>query len=437
MDIDISKINKVYFVGIGGIGVSAVARMMLYEGKVVCGSDMSQSMITDELEKAGARIDIGQSIDFIDSDIDLIIYTIAISEFDKPLFDAIKNFGVPAISYPEALEIISKDKFTIAVSGTHGKTTTTAMIAHAMIELGMDPTVIVGSMMIGAQSNFIAGNSKYFVVEACEYRRSFLHLNPKILVITNIDEDHLDYYKDLTDIEKAFGEMAEKIPEDGYLVCNKENYKLTNPIAKCRGAVVDYTKDILHIPIEFPGDHNQENAHAAVSVLHLLGIGKDAARDAVKSFRGTWRRFEYKGKLRRDGGADLFDDYAHHPTEIRALVSGAREFYPDKIITVVFQPHLFSRTKSLLHSFTTAFEGVNRVILAPIYPAREAFDPSISSDMLATEIRKSSNIETHSFKNFEEIAHFLVRNTKEGEIVITVGAGDISEFPAFMKEYQP
>jgi len=430
MDIDFSKIKKVYFVGIGGIGVSAVARMMLHDGKEVRGSDSNASLITEELEKASAKIDIGQSANFIDKDTDIVIYTIAIAEYDKPLLEKITHLGIPAISYPEALEIISKDKFTIAISGTHGKTTTTAMIAHAMISTGLDPTVIVGSMMLdtnpstssGQASNFIAGKSKYFVAEACEYRRSFLHLNPKILVITNIDADHLDYYKGISDIENAFGELAEKVPEDGFLVCNARDERLASVIARCKGKVIDYTLNDTPVDISFPGKHNQQNADAALAVLSALGIKESDARKALETFAGTWRRFEYKGML--PNGALVYDDYAHHPNEIRALIEGVKEEYSGLRIVTIFQPHLYSRTKSLFADFTKAFAGVDEALFAPIYPAREEFDPSISSKMLADAVVKEG-IPAQSFESFQAIVDYLKQTATSRDIIITVGAGDI------------
>ncbi len=423
MEIDFAKIEKVYFIGIGGIGVSAIARMMLAEGKTVRGSDTSPSMITLELEKAGAHIDIGQDVHFIDSDTDLVIYTIAIAEYDKPLLEKLQASSVPIISYPEALEIISKNKFTIAVSGTHGKTTTTAMIAHAMIEAKLDPTVIVGSMMLDVKSNFIAGKSNYFLAEACEYRRSFLHLHPTILVITNIDADHLDYYKNLVDIENAFGELAERIPVDGYLICNTADTRLASVIARCKGTVVDYMEyGDSPIDLSLPGKHNQQNAMAALSVLATLGVAEETTRGALETFAGTWRRFEYKGML--NSGALVYDDYAHHPNEIRALIAGVKEEYPGLDIVLVFQPHLYSRTKSLFSDFVDSFTGVSEALFAPIYPAREPFDPSISSHMIAEALTKKG-VDARSFDSFASIASYLAETATDHDIIITVGAGDI------------
>ncbi|MDQ5958093.1 MAG: UDP-N-acetylmuramate--L-alanine ligase, partial [Patescibacteria group bacterium] len=235
MNIDLKNIKKVHFIGIGGIGVSAVARMMMLEGKAVSGSDQGSSVVTEELAKLGATIYTSQKAEHISADIDLVIYSIAVPP-SNPEFGKAQELGIPMLTYPEALGEISKDKYTIAVSGTHGKTTTTAMIAKVFLDGGLDPTVVVGSFLKDYKSNFIAGAGKparhrkpgassgvaggYFIAEACEYRRSFLNLYPNILVITNLEEDHLDYYKDLADIQLAFKELAERVPADGYIVCN-------------------------------------------------------------------------------------------------------------------------------------------------------------------------------------------------------------------------
>src|SRR3989338_4909798 len=251
-NVDLIKIKKAHFVGIGGVGVSAIARMMLAEGKIVGGSDVSDSAIIDELRKLGANIFLGHSADNIADDVDLVVYTPAVT-VDNPELKKATEMGIPMLSYPEMLGLISKDKYTIAVSGAHGKTTTTAMIAKILIDAGLDPTVIVGSLLkdsnphtLGATarrgSNFVAGKSKYFVVEACEYKKSFLNLNPKIIVIINIDNDHLDYYGNLENIKKAFGEFASKLPDGGYLVCDTNDKNLKEIIKEVIFKIIDYTK---------------------------------------------------------------------------------------------------------------------------------------------------------------------------------------------------
>jgi UDP-N-acetylmuramate--alanine ligase len=429
MELDLSKIKNVHFIGIGGIGISAIARMMLHDGRVVTGQDMQEGEVVSELKKAGVNIKIGQSYENIPKGTDLIVYTIAIDTYDVALAIKIKEqTEIPVKSYPQMLDIISRDKYTIAVSGTHGKTTTTAMIAQILVDNGNDPTVIVGSLLVGSKSNFIAGNSKYLVVEACEYRRSFLNINPKILVITNIDEDHLDYYKDIEDIKSAFREMAMKVPSDGFVVCNIEDKNISEVINGIDAKIIDWQEFFKSdLKLKIPGVHNKKDASAAIAATSVLGIQREIGEKYVCNFPGTWRRFEFKGKLK--SGALVYDDYAHHPTEILATLNGFRELYPKSDgwkVTVIFQPHLFSRTKLLLNDFAKSFGDADKVQILPIYYAREVDDGSISSLILSDEINKHSN-NSKSFLSFEEEEKYIeaqLPNMSDKDIIITMGAGD-------------
>lgn len=412
-------VKNVHFIGIGGIGISAVAKMFLLEGKKVSGSDMSDSEIISELSKAGAKVSIGHDAKNLPKETDLVIYTIAITE-ENPEFIEAKKGGLQMITYPQALHEISKNKYTIAISGTHGKTTTTAMIAKIMIDAGLDPTVIVGSLLKDIKSNFVAGKSKYLVVEACEYRKSFLNIEPTIAVITNIDNDHLDFYKDISDIQNAFGEFASKVPKGGFVVCNPQD-KMVKPAIKDLSCKIVDAHEFRNekLKLKVLGEHNKKNSDMALAVAHLLGISKNKANKSLEDFSGTWRRFEYKGETK--SGAIVYDDYGHHPTEIKASLKGAREMFPKQKITVVFQPHLFSRTKLLLNDFSKSFNDVDKVILAPIYPAREPFDSTISSEILAEKIGKK----TSSFKDFISIEKNLIDSLSKSDILITMGAGDV------------
>jgi UDP-N-acetylmuramate--alanine ligase len=432
--------KSIYFIGIGGIGISAIARMMLLNGKRVSGSDRDETKVTEELRKAGATIFIGQKKENIPADCDLIVYTVAIGE-DNPEFAEAKRRGIKMLSYPETLNIISSQKYTIAVSGTHGKTTTTAMIAKVMIDNGLDPTVIVGSLI--GDTNFIMGKSRYLVVEADEYKKSFHNLEPSIMVITNIDEDHLDFYKDLADIQDSFLHLAKKIPKDGFLICNTKLPNLQSIIKSVGCRVIDYGEIKLINKLLVPGEHNREDARAAVAVGQALGVDIKKADLAVSQFAGTWRRFEFKGKTKE--GALVYDDYAHNPQKVKAALQGARELYPGKNIIVVFQPHLFSRTKLLLNEFAKSFGDADEVILTPIFPAREAFDPTISSEILADKIllslrgtpkqsRTGSSREyprddeagkiVKAFPDFASIITYFKTHLKENDVVITMGAGE-------------
>ncbi|MBI2631266.1 hypothetical protein HYW73_03585 [Candidatus Nomurabacteria bacterium] len=301
------------------------------------------------------------------------------------------------------LSIVTEGKNIIAVSGTHGKTTTTAMIAKILMDAGRDPSVIAGSLLKDFKSNLVVGKNDLFVVEACEYERSFLNLKPEILVITNIEADHLDYYKDLADIQNAFKQLASQS---------------TNVIS-------DYSKYLDKVPkLSVPGIHNRKNAAAALAVADLLGIKGEIAQKALAEFTGTWRRLELRGKTSQ--GTIIYDDYAHHPTEVKASLEALRELYPtgEKTLTVIFQPHLYSRTKALFDDFAKCFAGADKVLLLPIYFAREDKDESVSSEKLAEAIAKEG-IKVESFPNFEsaEIAVSLL-NLGKSDVFVTMGAGE-------------
>lgn len=421
---DFSSKKQIHFIGIGGIGVSAIARMLLAEGKNVSGSDISESRVTRELEKLGAVIKIGHAAKNLSAKTDLVVYTNAISE-NNPEYIKAKKINLPTLSYPEALGLISKEKYTIAVAGTHGKTTTTAMVAKILRDAGFDPTVIVGSLLKGDESNFIPGKSKYFVVEADEYRRAFLNLAPKILVITNLDLDHMDYYKNLEDIQNAFLCLANKIPEDGFLVTDLENPNLVPILENLKCKILDYVSlDLSKITLSVPGKHNISNAKAALGVALALNVEKEKAIASLKNFEGTWRRFEFKGK--DSNGALVYDDYAHNPEKIRAALQGAREKFPDKKIIAVFEPHLYSRTKIFLDEFSKSFSDADEVILLPIYAAREKNDPAISSAMLARALKKSGK-PVRIFKNFKETESYLQKITRPDDVILTIGAGKITD----------
>ena len=337
------------------------------------------------------------------------------------------------------LSIISSDKYTIAVCGTHGKTTTTGMIAQILRDANYDPTVIVGSLLKdnnGYRTNFIGGKSDYFVVEACEYRRSFLKINPNVLVITNIDEDHLDYYKDIEDIKSAFREMAMKVPADGFIVCSPEDKNIADVINGVKAKIINWHEFYNEkLKLKIPGIHNKKDSAAAIAAAVSVGISKKNGEENVCNFPGTWRRFEFKGKL--PNGVLIYDDYAHHPLEITSTLQGFRELYPKTggwNITVVFQPHLFSRTKLLLNDFAQSFKEADQVMLLPIYYAREVDDGTISSEILEFEINKYSD-NAESFKDFSKLEkNILIRLEKMGDknVIVTMGAGEAFKIGDFI-----
>ena len=420
----LKQAKKVYFIGIGGIGISAIAHMLLLEGKTVIGSDRDETKVTEELTKAGAVIFIGQKAENVPADCDLIVYTVAVP-VDNPEFVKAKILNIPMLSYPQTLDFISREKYTIAISGTHGKTTTTAMTAKVLIDLGLDPTVIVGSLLKNStdqstSTNFVLGKSKYLVVEADEYRKSFHNLHPSILVITNLDEDHLDFYKDLADIQESFLFLVRQLPKDGFLICDTKLPNLAPLIKEAKCQVIDYQEMTIG-KLLVPGEHNRSDAKAATAVAKALNLDQEKTSKALSEFTGTWRRFEYKGKTA--SGALVYDDYAHNPQKVKAAIQGARELYPDKRLVIVFQPHLFSRTKLLINEFATSFNQADEVILTPIFPAREVFDPTINSEMLAEKIKPNCP-KVSVFSDFKSIEEYLKKTLDSNDVLITMGAGE-------------
>lgn len=431
---DVLDKNSYHFIGIGGIGVSAIARMMQMRGKKVSGSDNSQSEITDDLKNLGIDIKIGQQAENIPADTEVVVYTVAIPEDNPEMKEArsreyeaklvtertstakrgqvseVTNFAETSficISYPQFLGELSKNMFTIAISGTHGKTTTTAMIGHIMEKARLDPTIIVGSKMLGEDgkySNFHAGKSQYLVVEACEYKRSFLNLHPTILVITNIEADHLDYYKDLEDIKSAFQEIEAKVPKDGFVI--KEN---------------EYKEVVDDFKLLVPGKHNILNAKAAIKAVEKIGISNEKAKEFLKDFKGTWRRQEYKGE--KDGNV-YYDDYAHHPTEIRATLGALKEKHPDRKLVCVFEPHQELRTKILFDDFVESLKIADQVFVAPIYINKEISDGTVTNQTLADAVNKYTP--ASAVNDVEELGEKIIRPETDAKLCVAMlGAGNI------------
>jgi len=432
--VDLTKIRKVHFTGIGGIGMSALARMLLHDGKVVSGSDREYSQILENLRMSGVVVFEGHDAKNVTDSVDLLIYSQAIPE-DNAERKRARALGIPTRSYAELLGILSEHRYTIAVSGSHGKTTTTAMVWEVLREV-LHPTLIVGSLLQETGSNFAPGDSEpasthgespqrggYFVVEACEYRRSFLHLHPNILVITNIDADHLDYYKDLDDIKRAFAELVQKVPEDGFVVCDPSDAHVRDVLVGTTAGVIDatsYRGDDIELP--FPAEHNVENATRALAVSDIFDVPREDALMRLKRFKGTWRRMERKGVMRT--GALLYDDYAHHPTEIAATLTAFRAMYPDKRLVVAFQPHLHSRTEHFFGGFVNSLSLADRVLLAPVYEARAENKSEYTSAKLAGALAEVHR-DVISCDSFDAVVSDLLERTNETDVVIIMGAGDL------------
>ncbi len=423
MSLNVNDIKKVYLLGIGGIGVSALARMFKASGAQVSGSDTGESLITEELRKIGVHIVIGQNIEDIAPDTDLVVYTVAIRDFAKEFLTEVKARFTNVLSYPEVLGLISKQKKTIAIAGTHGKTTTTAMIAEVLLNAKKDPTVVVGSLLSKYKSNYIEGKSDLFVVEACEYEKSFLELHPFIAIVTNIDNDHLDFYGSIDAIIESFNQFLKKVPKDGFIICFKQDEKVEKTLVGVEATIIDASEFLSLVPqLQVKGLHNRSNASLCLGVSKLLEVEEDISFKALTEFTGTWRRFEYKGETPE--GAKVYDDYAHHPTEIKATLQGARELCNEGKVFVIFEPHLFSRTKLLFTDFVESFKDATEVVILPIYPAREAFDPSISSQMLVEGITNTKAVYEDSPQSAVD---YVTQRAQKGDLVITMGAGGVTK----------
>lgn len=423
----------VHFIGIGGIGMSALAQYYLAKGHKVTGSDLVSSEITKLLEKRGAKIIIGQSKQ---GELpDFIVYSPAVKA-NNPELKLAKLLKIPCMSYPEALGELTKEYFTIAVSGTHGKSTTTAMIALIMIKAGLDPTVIVGTKLREfGDSNFRMGKSKYLVIEADEHFASFLNYWPKMIILTNIEEDHLDYYKNLKNILRAFMEFIRHLPQSGVLILNvnDKNSKLKIQNAKLQCKIQNYSlkqKEARQLKkiLEIPGEHNVSNALAALTAARALKIPDRVSFKALSEYRGAWRRFEIKNVVIGHKPFVIVSDYAHHPTEIKATISAARQKFPDKKIWVVFQPHQYQRTFYLFDEFVKAFDAADNIIITDIYEVagRELLSVSrkVSAEKLAQEIKKRKP-KTYFVKDFKKIPDSLRNKIGARDVVFIMGAGDI------------
>ncbi len=417
--------KKIHCIGVGGIGLSALARYYNYHGVSVSGSDSNETDLVKTLRKENIKVfSDGHNEENLPDDVDLVIYTIAIAS-DNPELVKAHKLNTKVMTYPEALGELTKSKTTICISGTHGKTTTTAMLYKVFVACGVSPTVIVGSLVKDDKenfTNFISGSSEYLIIESCEYRRSFLNYTPAHIIVTNIEADHLDYYKDIEDIKLAFQEFVNKM-ENGsklsYLAIHDEE-KYLNAKDNVKKILVDQI-EMVTIDLSVPGIHNRKNAQLVIGLANALGFDSADIRIGLKSFTGTWRRQEYKGEFY---GATFYDDYAHHPSEIKATLQAFREKFPNKKIICCFQPHLYSRTKSLFQDFVNSFSDADQVILLPIYAARENYDPSINSEMLSREI-ENINKKSTVLQNVEDLYSYMQIHANKNTIFITLGAGDI------------
>ncbi|KKS91907.1 MAG: UDP-N-acetylmuramate-L-alanine ligase [Parcubacteria group bacterium GW2011_GWC1_43_12] len=479
---------KIHFIGIGGIGTSALAQYYLAKGFSISGSDAVENETIEYLRKLGAKIppgpplkrgkgEGGHNAENVPADANLVIYNAAIGE-DNPELKRARELKIETKLYAEALGELTKQMKTIAVSGMHGKSTTTAMIGLIMEKVGFDPTVIVGSKVREwGESNFRFGKSEWLVIEADEYNASFLNYRPQIIVLTNIEEEHLDTYKDLDDIINTFGEYISHLGEDGMLIYNGEDENIDKAISKKipnpKLQKIQFNSKITipNLNLKLLGKHNLMNAYAAISAARAIGISDEISIETLNGFSGIWRRMEYRGQF---NGAKIYDDYAHHPTEIKATLEGLREILishceeskgrrsslslkateeqgnpadgnnnsdsprplgarDDKChLWCVFQPHQYDRIRKLFDRFISAFDAADKTIILPIYSVAgresEEAKQKVSSEKLVKAINeayKSASGETIYIDSFEKTAEYLKNNLKQGDIAVIMGAGDV------------
>ena len=446
--INFQKPIHIHFIGIGGISMSGLAEILLDRKFTVSGSDMKASEITEHLGKIGARIAIGQRAENITNDMDLVVYTAAIHE-EKEEFAAAKNKNIPMMTRAALLgQIMDNYARSIAVAGTHGKTTTTSMLTHILLQGQLDPTVSVGGMLDRIGGNIRVGQSNVFLTEACEYTNSFLEFHPLYSIILNVEEDHMDFFKDLEDIKHSFHLFASQTAPDGLIIINGD-MEHTDDILKDlpQKAITfglngdnDYTatdisfdkegngsyqlvvdgENMGPVSLKVKGRHNIMNSLAAIACARALGLPMKQILTGLLSFGGTHRRFEYKGNI---GDVIVIDDYAHHPTEIKATLTAARE-YPHDELWVVFQPHTYTRTKAFLHQFAEVLTLADHVVLADIYAAREP-DTGMVSSRDIVNLLKEAGTDVYYFPTFGEIEDFLLSQVKGHDLLITMGAGDV------------
>jgi len=437
---NLTNIQRIYFLGIGGIGMSALARYFNLHGKIVSGYDKTPTALTDELIKEGVKITFDDSLDTLDKDAELIIFTPAIPK-DHLQYNWYLENNYTVLKRAQILGLAANSMFNISIAGSHGKTSTSSIVAHILHESNKSVAAFLGGICINFNSNFIDGN-EYAIAEADEFDRSFLQLEPNIALITSVDTDHLDIYGNLEAIEDSFHAFCNKVRDNGILITHisiKEKI-LNKKVKNLRYSLLDknadfyaenlvvndgeYTFDVVHpngkiqqIKSYYGGRHNVENAIGAIAIAINVGVSEDNIKKAISTFKGVKRRFETH--VRNDKFVYI-DDYAHHPRELDATLSAANELYPNRKITAIFQPHLFSRTKDLCDEFAASLSKVDELILLDIYPAREKPIEGVTSQIILDKV----TIENKKIISKNDLLNYL-NNKTDIDVLITVGAGDI------------
>lgn len=451
-----ASVKNIHFVGIGGIGMSAIAEILLNQGFSVSGSDLQQSDNTDYLETKGAKIMIGHRPENI-AGAEVVVYSSAVHPNDNPETAEAIRTGVPILRRAEMLSEVSRLKYTLAIAGTHGKTTTTSMAGLTLMTANIDPTVIVGGKLkeLGG-TNARLGNGDWIIVEADEYDRSFLQLSPAIAIINNIEADHLDIYEDLDDIKRTFVEFANKVPFYGFVAACIDDDGVKDILSEIKKKIITfglsrnadvratnlsyaqrYTEFDLYffgekagrIKINVPGEHNVRNALGAIVVAHELRADFETISKGISEFHGVYRRFEI---LNDDDKLVLIDDYAHHPTEITATLQAARDGW-DRRIICIFQPHTYTRTRDLYKDFAKSFDEADILIVTDVYPARETPIEGIDGRLIADTATQYGHKNVLYIENKDDVIPELESILKHGDVVITMGAGDISKISKRIK----
>lgn len=458
---DLNKKLKIHFIGIGGISMSAIALILLKNEFTITGSDVSESDNVKALREKGIKVFIGHKKENIAKDLDMVVYSKAIHDDNEEIIAA-KEFGIKLVSRSSILgEIMANYNRRICVAGTHGKTTTTSIISKVMLDKGFEPTINVGGIVDEIGGNYYIGGEDLFIAEACEYTNSFLDFCPSVAVVTNIEEDHLDFFKDLDDIRKSFKKFIELLPEGGLLVINNRIENIEELVKDTKISVVTYGSsdsanyyfdnvsydekhyqsfDVYHdkkfvgrMRQRLIGKHNALNFLAGLVVLMDFGISFEDIKKSLEDFKGARRRLEVKKVV---NGVTYIDDYAHHPTEIEASLKALKEI-KYKNLYLIFQPHTFTRTKALFDDFVRVLGSTSIVILAKIYPAREKDLGIVSSRDICEKIKSDKNNKNNLceyFETFEEISEYVSKNATSGDIVVTMGAGDVYKIIDLIRE---
>ena len=446
-----SSIRTLHFVGIGGIGMSGIAEILIDQGFKVTGSDRADSDNTDRLKGLGAHVYIGHAAGNLEPDVDVVVYSSAVPPENPELVEAHKR-KIPVIRRAEMLAEVMRLRYGIGIAGTHGKTTTTSMVSLVLMEGGIDPTVIVGGRLRGlAGSNARLGKGDFIVVEADEFDRSFLSITPTIAVLTTLETDHLDCYRDLEDIKSAFIQFASKVPFYGFVVLCLDEPALQDIMPKLKKKIITYGlngqadlqavdirhrqntttflvvhdgKDLGEVTLQIPGKHNVQNALAAIAVGLQLGVPFEKIAAGIAKFTGVFRRWEVKADV---NGVTIVDDYAHHPTEIKATLAGAKSGWRRRVVCV-FQPHLYSRTRDFYDEFGRSFFNADVLVLTDVYPAREEPIQGVNGELIANAAKEFGHKQVHYVPDKKAVPAFLLSIVQPGDIVITMGAGDIWRF---------